>query len=129
MKIDELSTNQNLPNLTRNSRKEDLHVSKSEQTKLVEQQEQQQKSNEILEKEKKEITKDDAKHIVNGMNEFLQPHLTTLSFNLHDESNRFYVEVIDQNTNKVIRQIPEKELLDVYAKMTEFLGLFIDKKL
>ena len=78
---------------------------------------------------KKELTKEEAEHVVNGMNEFLKPKFTSLKFKLHEDLERYYVEVVDQDTQKVVREIPSKELLDMYAKMTEFLGLFIDKKL
>lgn len=78
---------------------------------------------------KKELTREEAEHIVNGINEFLKPQFTSLHFKMHEELDRYYVEVIDQETKKIIREIPEKELLDMYAKMTNFLGLIIDKKL
>ena len=77
----------------------------------------------------KELTKNEAKQVIDGMNEFLKPKLTSLKFKLHDDLDRYYVEVVDQKTEKVVREIPSKELLDMYAKMTEFLGLFIDEKL
>lgn len=79
--------------------------------------------------EKKILTKEEAEHVVNGMNEFLKPQFTSLQFKIHDETERYYVEVVDQDSKKVIREIPAKQLLDMYAKMTDFLGLFIDKKL
>lgn len=86
--------------------------------------------NGFLEKEEKDqLTKKEAEQIVKGINEFLKPRYTSLNFVLHEELDRYYVEVIDRETNKVIREIPEKELLDLYVKMTEFLGLFIDEKL
>lgn len=101
----------------------------TEQIKPIEQQleKQQQANNQLDEKDK--ISKDDAEHIVNGINEFLQPQFTSIHFSLHEETDRYYVEVIDQKTKKILKEIPEKELLDVYAKMTEYLGLFIDEKL
>ncbi len=77
----------------------------------------------------KELTKNEAKQVIDGMNEFLKPKLTSLKFKLHDDLDRYYVEVVDKKTDKVVREIPSKELLDMYAKMTEFLGLFIDEKL
>lgn len=79
--------------------------------------------------EQQELTKDELKHVVNGLNEFLKPTFTSLKFKVHEELDRYYVEVVDQETKKVIREIPSKEILDMYAKMTEYLGLFIDKKL
>lgn len=81
------------------------------------------------EEKKKELSKNEAEHVVTGINEFLQPRFTNLHFQLHEQLDRYYVEVVDQETKEVVREIPAKELLDMHAKMTEFLGLFIDKKL
>lgn len=91
--------------------------------------EQQDQHLSVQNNKEKELTKNEAEHVINGMNEFLKPKLTSLKFKLHDDLDRYYIEVVDQNTDKVVREIPSKELLDMYAKMTEFLGLFIDKKL
>ncbi|MED4350938.1 flagellar protein FlaG [Schinkia azotoformans] len=79
--------------------------------------------------EQQELTRDELKNVVKGLNEFLKPTFTSLNFKVHEELDRYYVEVVDQETKKVIREIPSKEILDMYAKMTEYLGLFIDKKL
>ncbi|WP_254119785.1 flagellar protein FlaG [Bacillus sp. FJAT-29790] len=101
-----------------------------EVTTLKEQHQDKQLSiqNDIDKEKKKELTKDEAEQIVNGINEFLKPKFTSLNFKMHEELDRYYVEVIDKETKKVIREIPSKELLDMYAKMTDFLGLIIDKK-
>lgn len=129
MKIDGYSANVNVSNSTSISSKEELLVNRTEQAKPKEQHQDIQQKAKKESEEKSELTKDDAKHIVKGINEFLQPQFTSIHFSLHEESDRYYVEVIDQKTQKVLREIPEKELLDVYAKMTEYLGLFIDEKL
>lgn len=101
----------------------------SELHRIEQHQEMNIKISEKIEKEKKQLSKTEAEHIVNGLNEFLEPHYTTISFELHEELDRYYVEVIDRETKEVIREIPDKELLDIYAKMTEFLGIFFDAKL
>lgn len=94
------------------------------------QQELQKVTQEKKEKDKQqELTKDELTNVVKGLNEFLKPTFTSLNFKVHEELDRYYVEVVDQETKKVIREIPSKEILDMYAKMTEYLGLFIDKKL
>ncbi|HZH60852.1 MAG TPA: flagellar protein FlaG [Metabacillus sp.] len=74
------------------------------------------------------ITKEKLEEVVQGMNHFLTPTTTSLKFELHDELNKYYVKVVDANTQEVIREIPSKKLLDIYASMTEFLGLAVDKK-
>ncbi|MDZ5471976.1 flagellar protein FlaG [Bacillus sp. 31A1R] len=127
MKINSLaSSTSSIENTTDYSKKQ------VQESTIIEQQQeihQEQKKLELEEKRTKGLSKEEAEHIVNGINEFLQPKYTNLSFKLHDKLDKFYVEVVDQETKKVIREIPDRELLDVYAKMTEFLGLFIDKKL
>ncbi|MCM3162331.1 flagellar protein FlaG [Metabacillus litoralis] len=74
------------------------------------------------------FTKEKLEKVVQGMNDFLTPTTTSLKFELHDELNKYYVKVVDANTQEVIREIPSKKLLDIYASMTEFLGLAVDKK-
>lgn len=80
-------------------------------------------------KETKEISKEKLEEVVKGLNEFLQPSHTTLKFKLHDELKEYYVQIVDERTNEVIREIPPKKLLDIYAAMMEFVGLIVDKKI
>lgn len=51
-----------------------------------------------------------------------------LSFSIHKETNRVVVKVIDPESNKVLRQIPPEELLDLAVKLQEMLGILIDKR-
>ncbi|MFD5850693.1 flagellar protein FlaG [Cytobacillus pseudoceanisediminis] len=67
--------------------------------------------------------------VIESMNKFLQASHTSLKFELHDELNEYYVTLVDDVTQEVIKEIPSKKLLDVYAAMTEFLGLMVDKKI
>lgn len=63
-----------------------------------------------------------------GNEQALEPSQVHLKFELHDKLNEYYVKVIEDSTNEVIREIPPKRWLDFYAAMTEFLGLFVDEK-
>ncbi|KMJ58994.1 flagellar protein FlaG [Bacillus sp. LL01] len=67
--------------------------------------------------------------IVDGMNDFMKPMNVSVRFELHDELNEYYVTVVDIATDEVIREIPSKKFLDMYAAMTEYMGLFVDKKI
>lgn len=71
----------------------------------------------------------DLEKVVKSMNDFLQPANTHIKFELHEELNEYYVTVVDNQTNEVVREIPSKKLLDIYSKMTEFMGLLFDKKI
>lgn len=79
--------------------------------------------------EAKELPKEQLEHIIKGMNEFLQPSQTSIKFELHDELKEYYVQIVDERTKEVIREIPPKKLLDMYAAMMEFVGLIVDKKI
>ncbi|MDK2880991.1 MAG: flagellar protein FlaG [Clostridia bacterium] len=52
-----------------------------------------------------------------------------LSFCVHKETQRLVVKVIDPDTNKVIREIPPEELLDLAVRLQEMIGLLFDKRI
>jgi flagellar protein FlaG len=66
--------------------------------------------------------------VVNSINDFLKDSNTHLKFNFHDDLHEYYVTIVDDTTNEVIKEIPSKKLLDMYAAMTEYLGLLVDRK-
>ena len=77
----------------------------------------------------KEVNKETMEEVVKGMNDFLQPVNTSIKFVLHEKLNDYYVTVVDDVTDEVIKEIPSKKLLDTYASMMEFVGLLVDKKI
>lgn len=52
----------------------------------------------------------------------------SIRFQIHDATKETMVAVIDRNTDRVIREIPSKEILDFMAHMRDYLGLLFDKK-
>jgi flagellar protein FlaG len=99
-----------------------------------------EKANSVIESQKQnhastsetpqqDLPKEKLEEVVKGLNEFLQPSHTSIKFELHDELQEYYVQIIDERTDEVIREIPPKKLLDMYAVMMEFVGLIVDKKI
>lgn len=76
-----------------------------------------------------EIDKDQVKKAVDQLNDFAKPHETSLRFKFHEALEEYYVEVVDPATDQVIKEIPPKKMLDMYAAMTEFIGILEDKKI
>jgi len=76
----------------------------------------------------KEVDKDEAKKIAESMNEFLGPTRTELTFQFHDKLDEYYVSIVNPDTDEVIKEIPPKKLLDIYAAMAEFMGFIVDEK-
>lgn len=89
------------------------NITNEEQTNLT----LEQPSKELLEK------------AVKGINNFIEFSSTHIEFKLHEKLNEYYVTVVDNDTKEVVREIPSKKVLDVYAAMTEFVGLIVDKKI
>ncbi|MDQ0339917.1 flagellar protein FlaG [Caldalkalibacillus uzonensis] len=75
-----------------------------------------------------ELTKEDLEKRIKGLNEFMQPAYKSLRFELHEELDRYFVRLIDLETQEVIREIPPEKLLDMYASMLEYVGLIVDEK-
>ena len=63
---------------------------------------------------------------LDGINKYLTEIGSSLNF-IHDEaSGRSAVQVLDEH-GEVIRQIPPQELLDVYAKIRNIVGILLDE--
>ncbi|MED1745806.1 flagellar protein FlaG [Brevibacillus borstelensis] len=63
-----------------------------------------------------------------GINKWLQTTSSHIKFTLHEDLNEYYVQVINDQTNEVIREIPSKKVMDMVAKMHEMIGLLVDEK-
>ncbi|MFD1779985.1 flagellar protein FlaG [Fredinandcohnia salidurans] len=74
-------------------------------------------------------SKENVQQVIDSLNKFLEPNNTSLKFELHEELNEYYVTIVNDETHDVVREIPSKKILDIYAAMTEFLGFVVDKKI
>lgn len=54
---------------------------------------------------------------------------TQLQYSIDEETQRISIKVIDQDTDKVIREIPPEETLEAIKKIWEIAGIIVDKKL
>ena len=50
-------------------------------------------------------------------------------FQIHEGSDRIWVQVIDKHTDEIIREVPPEQVLDIVAGLKEIVGLLIDEKL
>lgn len=62
---------------------------------------------------------------VNKLNEYVAPALQTIEFSIDDESDRIVVRVVDTETQKVLRQIPNEEVLAISKTLDKLRGLVI----
>jgi len=76
-----------------------------------------------------EISKDKMQNVVDTVNEFLQVNHNASKFVLHDGLDRYFVQVVDTQTEEVIKEIPPKKLLDAFYEMQKLLGMIVDEKI
>jgi flagellar protein FlaG len=51
-----------------------------------------------------------------------------LEYSVHKDTHRIMIKVLDNETNKVIREIPPEHTLDQFARVLELAGLMVDEK-
>ncbi len=70
-----------------------------------------------------------AKKMADSMNKFLETTSTELRFKYHEELETYYVTLINAKTEEVVREIPSKKMMDMYAAMRDLVGFIVDKKI
>ncbi|MFV8826479.1 flagellar protein FlaG [Alkalihalobacterium sp. APHAB7] len=80
-------------------------------------------------KEVKKFTIDDIETQLESMNQMMEAKNTGLKFNFHEDLERIYVQVVDRQTDEVIKEIPPEKFLDMVSSMLDFMGLMIDQRI
>ena len=65
--------------------------------------------------------------LVDELNDAMAPISTNLKFSV-DKDDIFYVSVIEQDTNKMIRRFPAEKAASFLPKMQEVTGILFDSK-
>ena len=74
------------------------------------------------------VNRDDLIKATENVNKAFQPFNQGLHFRVNDETKQLVVQIVNQETNEVIKEIPSKELLELEARLREMVGLFLDEK-
>ncbi|WP_027339038.1 flagellar protein FlaG [Halonatronum saccharophilum] len=85
--------------------------------------------NRSLEKHKEEIEKDSLEEGVEALNETVQSFHKNLSFQLHEDSERMMVKLMDIKSDEVLKEFPPEEILDMLGRIRQAVGLIIDEKI
>ncbi len=78
--------------------------------------------------EESEIRNGDVEEALRQANLATEAVNVSLRFQVHDSSERMMVQVVDINTNRVIKEIPPEELLDLVGNIREMIGVLLDEK-
>lgn len=75
-----------------------------------------------------EPTKEAYQNAVNKLNEFMDYTNRNSKFVFHEELDKYYVEIVDSETNEVVKEIPPKQLLDAFYEMRKLAGKIFDQQ-
>lgn len=73
------------------------------------------------------VTSEDVTALAEIMNKVSELYNHTLHFEVYEDTNRLYVQIVDRETKEVIKQIPPEEMLELSAKIQEMVGILLDK--
>lgn len=79
--------------------------------------------------EKKEYTREQLESAVESINEFLQADHTKSKFVFHEGLDKYYVRLVDSNTDEVIKEIPPERILNAFYEMQKLAGMIVDEKI
>ena len=72
-----------------------------------------------------EVDKVALSNAVKKLNELVAPALQTVQFTMDEESDRVIVQVVDIETDKVLRQIPNEEVMAFSKTLGRLQGLVV----
>lgn len=76
-----------------------------------------------------EITEEKIQQAVDSLNEFLEINHNSSKFIYHEGLDRYYIQVINKNTDEVVKEIPPEKLLDAFYEMQKMVGMIVDEKI
>lgn len=79
--------------------------------------------------EEQEISKEKLQKAVDVVNEFLEINHSSSKFMYHEGLERYYVTIVNRDTEEVVKEIPPKKLLDAFYEMQKMVGMIVDEKI
>lgn len=70
----------------------------------------------------------EVKKAVDKLNKLMEDTPTHLEYEIHGKFNDVIIKVVDDETKKVVQEIPPKKIIDMVDKLCELAGIFMDKK-
>jgi flagellar protein FlaG len=87
-----------------------------------------QTNSELVTGSEPEEKKVSASEILDKIKQVSHDGLYSVRFEKNDAQDEFVVQVVDRETDEVIRQIPPEEILGVRAKLLEFTGNIVSSE-
>ncbi len=73
-----------------------------------------------------EVTSQDVMEFLDSFQNMSKTIQTKLNFTVHEENNEIIINVIDKESNKLIRQFPSDEMLNLQDRMRDLAGFLFN---
>ncbi len=77
---------------------------------------------------REEVPREEVQQATEKLNRLMGLVERRLKFEIHDESNRVMVKIIDEKSGEILREVPPKKVLDMLSSFADYVGLLVDKK-
>lgn len=84
--------------------------------------------NSVLPEDQKKYTNEELLPITKELNKFMTYLNADIQFSLHEKTKQLMVKVVDIKEQKVLREFPPEDFLDMVANIREYIGILLDKK-
>ncbi|WP_175428340.1 flagellar protein FlaG [Bacillus solimangrovi] len=54
---------------------------------------------------------------------------TYLKYRHHEETNEYFVQIVDQSSDEVLSEIPREQYLDILGGILKYFGTIVDQKI
>ncbi|PTV96837.1 flagellar protein FlaG [Halanaerobium saccharolyticum] len=121
MKVDSVESLSNRQIINNNSNNHRTRVNRNDNSN--------RKPESLREKEEysEQELEDEVRESVKDINEIVDKVKEGLSFQIHEDTEKIMVKVVDLNTDEVIKELPPEEMLDLQARIHEMVGILIDE--
>lgn len=74
------------------------------------------------------LTNEEVRELTEALNKFMTSMNADLQFALHEKTKSLMVQLVDPKSQQVIKEFPQHEFLDMVARISEYVGALVDKK-
>jgi len=117
----------NYPSARKNDSAPTAKIEMTEKTNMTESGKVNSQSNNDA-KGKKELSKEQINKVKEDLNHFMKLIDSDIQFAVHEKSKQLMVQVVDMKENKVIKEFPSHEMLNIMANIKEYVGVLLDKR-
>ena len=82
-----------------------------------------------IEERKEANSKEKVQEAVKAINDFLEVEHKASKFVLHEGLDKYFVRLVDAETEEVIKEIPPEKLLNAFYEMQKLAGMIVDEKI